>query len=60
MLRILASPGYCCVGFGPANPWGLVGLDADASMGMDCAWYASLEDAIRESMAWESEYPRGT
>jgi hypothetical protein len=28
-------------------------------MGMDSGWYAYLEDAVRESMAWEGENPPG-
>jgi len=26
---------------------------------MDCGWYAKLEDAFRESMAWDEESPPG-
>ena len=50
---------YCEAGFGPRNSWGLVWLDASASIGMDDAWYVSLEDALRESMAWDDENPPG-
>lgn len=35
---------YCVKGFGPADPWGLVGAHEDSS-GMDCQWFARLEDA---------------
>ena len=45
---------YCESGFGPSDPWGLVFLTGEhMSMGMDAAWFASLEDAMRESQAWE-------
>ena len=51
---------YCEEGFGPAHPWGLVVLGGPhTSMGMDSAWYASLEDAVRESRAWDGENPAG-
>jgi hypothetical protein len=43
---------YCDEGFGPRCPWGLLWLQGDhLSMGMDCSWYANLEDAFRESIA---------
>jgi hypothetical protein len=49
---------YCEQGFGPEFPWGLVFLsEPDTSMGMDCSWFASLEDAVRESQAWDGENP---
>jgi hypothetical protein len=35
---------YCEDGFGPGEPWGAVSL-AEASMGRDDQWYASLYDA---------------
>jgi hypothetical protein len=45
---------YCEEGFGPDHPWGLVALSGPyMSMGMDSAWFASLEDAVRESHAWD-------
>lgn len=45
---------YCPNGFGPSDPWGLVFLNGDhMSMGMDSAWFVSLESAMRESMAWD-------
>jgi hypothetical protein len=50
---------YCVDGFGPSNPWGLVFLSGHMNIGMDCAWYASLEDAFRESMAWDEPSPEG-
>jgi hypothetical protein len=49
---------YCCEGFGPAYPWGLVWLTGpNSSIGMDSAWYSSLEGAMRESMAWDGPNP---
>lgn len=51
---------YCSEGFGPSYPWGLVSLSGEhMSIGMDSAWYASLEDAFRESAAWDGENPPG-
>jgi hypothetical protein len=51
---------YCEEGFGPANPWGLVFLLGEyLSIGMDAAWFAYLEDAFRDSHAWEDENPPG-
>jgi|SRR3954464_7472278 hypothetical protein len=45
---------YCEQGFGPTNPWGLVFLSGNhMGIGMDSAWFASLESAMRESMAWD-------
>lgn len=39
---------YCEHGFGPGDPWGLVFLSgSDMSIGMDCAWYSTLEEAFR-------------
>jgi hypothetical protein len=49
---------YCSEGFGPQYPWGLVFLSGDhMSIGMDCQWYASLEDAMRGSRAWDGPNP---
>jgi len=49
---------YCEEGFGPDFPWGLVFLSGPhMSMGMDSAWFASLEDAVRKSPAWQGEDP---
>jgi hypothetical protein len=49
---------YCAEGFGPSYPWGLVFLTGPRmDIGMDCSWYASLEDAVRNSMAWTGENP---
>jgi hypothetical protein len=45
-------------GFGPAQPWGLVWLDR-LGYGMDSGWYARLEGAFRESMAWSEPAPPG-
>ena len=43
-------------GFGPQNPWGLVFVD-DEWFGQDSCWYLRMEDAFRESMAWEGPNP---
>ena len=49
---------YCPSGFGPSDPWGLVFLSgAHMRIGMDCAWFVSLESAMRESMARGSANP---
>jgi len=49
---------YCEHGFGPSYPWGLLFIAGEhLSMGMDSGWYASLEDALRESMAWDFKNP---
>lgn len=51
---------YCAEGFGPSYPWGLVFLSGDhMGIGMDSSWYCRLEDAMRESMAWDSPNPEG-
>jgi hypothetical protein len=51
---------FCSEGFGPTDPWGLVFLSGPhISIGMDCAWYASLEDAMRNSQAWDGPNPEG-
>jgi hypothetical protein len=50
---------YCSSGFGPASPWGVLFLARQLSMGMDSQWFVSLEDAARESMAWDGENPPG-
>ncbi len=51
---------YCAHGFGPSYPWGLVFLSGPhMSIGMDACWYASLEDAMRNSQAWEGPNPDG-
>ena len=51
---------YCESGFGPSYPWGLVFLSGiHTSIGMDSAWYANLEDAVRESSAWDQPNPPG-
>jgi hypothetical protein len=47
-------------GFGPKDPWGIVFLSGpNLSMGMDCCWYSRLEDAVRESRAWDAAPPPG-
>jgi hypothetical protein len=53
---------FCSEGFGPSYPWGLVGLSGsgpDMSIGMDCSWFASLEDAFRDCLAWQEPNPEG-
>ena len=49
---------FCSEGFGPTFPWGLVFLSGPhMSIGMDSGWFGSLEDAMRESMAWDRPNP---
>ena len=44
---------YCEQGFGPSFPWGLLWISGEhLSIGMDGAWYESLEEVVRESRAW--------
>lgn len=50
---------YCEQGFGPRSPWGLLFIKNHLSIGMDSGWFASLEEAVRDSMAWEGENPPG-
>jgi hypothetical protein len=51
---------YCDAGFGPVHPWGLVFLSGPhMSIGMDSGWFATLEGAVRESMAWDGDNPPG-
>jgi hypothetical protein len=51
---------YCDAGFGPAHPWGLVFLSGPhTNIGMDSGWFATLEGAVRESMAWDGPNPPG-
>ena len=51
---------YCPQGFGPSYPWGLVFLSGPhMNIGMDANWYTSLEDAMRNSQAWEGANPEG-
>jgi len=50
----------CAKGFGPSYPWGLVALSGEyMSIGMDCGWFRSLEEAMRESIAWDGPNPEG-
>jgi len=45
---------YCEHGFGPATPWGLLFLRGkNLSMGMDCNWAETLEEAFLCTRAWE-------
>ncbi|MCA9216625.1 MAG: hypothetical protein KDB27_26325 [Planctomycetales bacterium] len=49
---------YCEHGFGPSDPWGLLAIAGEyLRMGMDCGWFSNLEDAFRESMAWDRDNP---
>ena len=49
---------YCGEGFGPEHPWGLIFISGDhMNMGMDSAWFKSLEAALLDSMAWDEEVP---
>ena len=51
---------FCSEGFGPSYPWGLVSLSGPyMNIGMDCQWHVSLEDAMRNSMAWDGPNPEG-
>lgn len=44
---------YCEFGFGPGQPWGLVGLAGfpDQSLGMDSGWFTTFMEAFFESQA---------
>jgi hypothetical protein len=51
---------FCSQGFSPSYPWGIVFVSGQRmSIGMDDRWFASLEDAMRESAAWEGPNPKG-
>ena len=51
---------YCEQGFGPGDPWGLLSIQGEhMSIGMDSGWFASLEGAFRDSMAWDGVDPPG-
>ncbi|MBX7104593.1 MAG: hypothetical protein K1X57_10965 [Gemmataceae bacterium] len=51
---------YCAAGFGPAHPWGLVFLSGPhMNIGMDSGWFATLEGAVREGLAWDCTNPPG-
>ncbi|PXX58078.1 asparagine synthase [Nocardia tenerifensis] len=45
-------------GFGPTYPWGLIWLERPG-FGMDSGWFATLEAAFRDSMAWSEPPPPG-
>ncbi|MEV6560811.1 hypothetical protein AB0M22_34175 [Nocardia sp. NPDC051756] len=47
---------YSEYGFGPTHAWGLIGLEAPG-FGMDSGWFATLEAAFRDSMAWDGPPP---
>ncbi len=52
---------YCDQGFGPGAPWGLIWLSGDhLNMGMDSSWFCHLEEAIRDSFAWNDGQEDGT
>lgn len=45
---------YCESGFGPRSPWGLVfltGSPESMSIGMDCGWFQTFEEAFFDSQA---------
>ena len=49
---------YCEKGFGPVYPWGLIFIEGEVmSLGMDSGWFASLEEAVRNSMFWHGVNP---
>ncbi len=51
---------FCESGFGPSYPWGLLFLSRHhLNMGIDSQWFISLEEAFRDSMAWEGRNPPG-
>jgi hypothetical protein len=51
---------FCESGFGPKCPWGVIFISGPhPSIGADYSWYTTLEDAVRESFAWEGENPPG-
>jgi len=51
---------YYSQGFSPSYPWGLVFLSGShMNIGMGSAWFASLEDAMRASAAWNGSNPDG-
>ena len=49
---------YSSQGFGPSHPWGLIFLSGEhMGVGMDSAWFSTLESAVRDSMAWNGPTP---
>jgi len=51
---------FCGQGFGPSYPWGLVSLSGPhMNIGMDSGWFVSLEEAFRDSVAWDEPNPEG-
>ncbi len=44
---------YCNEGFGPKCPWGLVSLNKETSIGMDCDWFPTFIEAYVNSAASE-------
>lgn len=54
LARSKVAIAYCEQGFGPANPWGLVWTGDDGgegAIGMDSAWFLTLEEAVHDSVA---------
>jgi hypothetical protein len=50
---------YCQQGLGPSDPWGLCFLSGEhMGIGMDSAWFPTLESAMREHRAWEGVTPK--
>ncbi len=47
---------YCSQGFGPKCPWGLLWLNGEKHLGMgpDSSWFSDLEDAFRDTWAYEA------
>jgi hypothetical protein len=44
---------YCPEGFGPRRPWGFVSRTGSEGIGPDYEWYASLEEALKDSPLWD-------
>jgi hypothetical protein len=49
---------YSVHGFGPSRPWGLISI-ARPGYGEDSGWFQTLEEAFRDSMAWDEPSPMG-
>jgi hypothetical protein len=51
---------FCSEGFGPSYPWGLVPLSGPhMGIGMDSGWFVALEQAFRDSLAWNEPNGEG-
>ena len=49
---------HCPQAFGPSDTWGLIFLSGEhMGIGMDSAWFSTLESATRDSMAWNDPTP---